>query len=186
MFFLAQLVVVLAGSLIHIFLDRKPDRRTSRRVVELFLVWLIAAGGCMAVLAGLAHIGPNSGTVADGIGYTPSMFQWEIGWADIAIGVVGLGCIWKRDAWLTCAVTVLTISYWGDAIGHVMQYIAHDNAAPENVWAIPSDVVQPLLAVGLLLAYRSLPHGRSAHGEALPEPEQPTISPAKSLGAKAA
>ncbi len=35
-----------------------------------------------------------------------------------------------------------------------MQWIAHDNTAPNNVGAIPSDLLQPLAAVLLLVAYR--------------------------------
>ena len=46
--------------------------------------------------------------------------------------------------------------YWGDAIGHIMQYTVHDNTAPDNVWAIPSDIIGPLLAVVLLIAYRRM------------------------------
>ncbi len=156
MFFLVQMLVVVTGAVVHALVDRKPDRRTRRRVVELLLIWLLAGGGVMAIVAGILHIGPRSAEVAEGIGYRRSMFQWEIGWADIAIGVAGLLCVWKRDGWLTCAVTVLAVSYWGDAIGHVMQYSAHGNVAPDNYWAIPSDVLQPLLVVGLAVAYRRL------------------------------
>ncbi len=55
---------------------------------------------------------------------------------------------------MTAAVVTLVIMYWGDAIGHVMELVAHDNQAPSNVWAIPSDVLQPLLAAILLVLYR--------------------------------
>ncbi len=79
-----------------------------------------------------------------------------VGWADVAIGVLGIGCAWRRDGWLTAAVVVLAICYWGDAIGHIMQYTVHDNTAPDNVWAIPSDIIGPLLAVVLLIAYRRM------------------------------
>lgn len=157
-----QTLVIVLGAVLHVLFDRNPQRRTKRRVVELFLIWFVAAGGVMAILAGLMHTGPMSADVAGGIGYRPSMFQWEIGWADIAIGVVGVACIWKRGSWLTCAVIVLAISYWGDAIGHVMQYVAHDNTAPDNVWAIPSDILQPLINICLLVAYRSLSKGQVA------------------------
>ena len=35
-----------------------------------------------------------------------------------------------------------------------MEYVADDNTAPSNVWAIPSDILQPLIAIALLIAYR--------------------------------
>lgn len=84
------------------------------------------------------------------------MFQWEVGWGDIALGVLSVGCAWRalRGQWMTAAVVVLTIQYGGDAIGHLMQWVANNNTAPDNVWALPSDVLQPLIAIVLLAAYR--------------------------------
>ena len=156
LFFLVPWVIALIGLVLHIFLDRNPARRTAPRVVELALLWVMVFFGAFAILGGLSHIGPNSAEIAEGIGYAPSMFQWEVGWGDIALSVLGVGCAWKskRDGWLTAAVVALVIMYWGDAIGHIMQWQAHDNTAPNNVWAIPSDILQPLLAAVLLVAYR--------------------------------
>jgi fatty acid desaturase len=72
--------------------DRKPNRRTRYRVVEL---WLL-------------------------------------------VGFVGLLCIWRRGEFMTAAVIVAAILLWGDAIGHVMQWVSHDNTDPDNIWSIPS------------------------------------------------
>lgn len=156
MFFLAPWVIALIGFVLHVFLDRSPQHRTSHRVIELALLWNLVFFGAWSILGGLGHIGPTSGALAEQIGYTQSMFQWEVGWADIALGVLGIGCAWKsgRGGWMTAAVVTLVIMYWGDAIGHVMELVAHDNQAPSNVWAIPSDVLQPLLAAILLVLYR--------------------------------
>jgi hypothetical protein len=71
-------VVLLLGWLTHLAVDRHPDRRTGRRAMELALLWLLVGGG-------VGHVGPNSTDIADQIGYRPSMFQWEVGWAHIAI-----------------------------------------------------------------------------------------------------
>lgn len=46
---------------------------------------------------------------------------------------------------MAAAVVVLAIYFAGDGIGHIMQWSAHQNTAPENIWAIPSDFVQPAL-----------------------------------------
>ncbi len=163
MFFLAQWIIALIGFVLHVFLDRSPQKRTGHRVIELALLWCMVFFGAWSIVSGLGHIGPTSNALAEQIGYTQSMFQWEVGWADIALGVLGVGCAWKsrRDGWLTAAVVALVIMYWGDAIGHVMEIVAHDNYAPSNVWATPSDIIQPLLAVVLLILYR-----RSAAREA--------------------
>lgn len=155
-FFLAMWLLLIVGWLVHALVDRHPDRRARPRLAELALLWLLVGGGAWAVLGGLGHVGPNSDGVAEQIGYAPSMFQWEVGWGDIATGVLGLGCAWRRlrGSWMTAAVVALAISYGGDAVGHLMQLVAHDNRAPANVWALPSDLLQPLLATALLVAYR--------------------------------
>jgi len=157
MFFAIPWIVTIVGFGLHALLDRKANRRTPYRIVELALVWLLAFGGAWAIFGAIAHLGPNSTDVAKGIGYAPSMFQWEVGWGDIVIGVLGLGVIWKRDSWLTAAVVALTLGYGGDAIGHLMSWLGPSkNEAVNNVWAIPSDIMGPLVAIVLLVAYRKL------------------------------
>jgi hypothetical protein len=158
-FFTFTLATLVVGALIHTFTDRSTLRRTRRRVVELWLLWFVVGGGFWAIIGGLSHIGPTSDQIATSIGYRQSMFQWEVGWADIAVGVLGVVSIWKRDSWLTASVVAIAILYWGDAIGHVMEWVAHDNTAPANIGAIPSDILQPLVAVVLLIVYRALPVG---------------------------
>ncbi len=157
-FFIFQLVVILVGAAIHVAIDRRRDRdrAPTGRAVELFLVWLVVVSGVGSIVSGIMHTSGLSDELAVQIGYTESMFQWEVGWADIAIGVLLIGCVRLRGSWMTAAVVAWAISYWGDAIGHIMQWSEHSNTAPANVWAIPSDIVDPLAAVVLLVAYRRL------------------------------
>jgi len=156
-FFIVSWVTLVVGFVVHLLVDRSANRRTTYRVVELALLWVLVGGGAWALFGALGHLGPNSTEIAEGIGYRPSMFQWEVGWGDVAIGVLGIGCIWRRDAWMTAAVVVLAIGYGGDAIGHIMSWLGPDNnTASDNVWGIPSDIIQPALAVGLLFAYRRM------------------------------
>jgi hypothetical protein len=155
-FFIFIWITLVVGFVLHVLLDRKPNRRTSRRVVELGLLWVLAGGGAWAIFGGFGHVGPNSTEIAEEIGYEPSFFQWEVGFADIAIGVLGLMCIWLRGSFMTAAVVALVILFGGDAIGHIMQWVAHDNTDPDNIWALPSDVLQSVLAAVLLVAYRRM------------------------------
>ena len=37
-----------------------------------------------------------------------------------------------------------------------MQWVAHDNTDPDNVWAIPADIIAPVVSITLLIAYRRL------------------------------
>ena len=154
MFFVLVVVVPVGGALLHVLFDRKPNRRTAPRVIELFLLWFVAGSGAVSILGGIGHIGPNSTDLAEDIGYRQSFFQWEVGWGDIALGVVGFMCIWKRGSFMTAAVIVFVIQYWGDGIGHIMQWVEHDNTEPGNVWAIPTDFFFPAASAVLLALYR--------------------------------
>ncbi|MBB2914204.1 hypothetical protein FHS43_005516 [Streptosporangium becharense] len=145
---------LVAAALVHTLVDRAPARRTRYRVVEIWLLWFVAGGGALSAFGGLTHIGPYAPQIADSIGFAHSPFQWEVGWADIAIGTIGLLSIWNRGSFMTAAVIAVAILYWGDAAGHIMQWAAHGNTAPNNVWTIPTDILQPLVAVVLLILYR--------------------------------
>ncbi|WP_254699233.1 DUF6790 family protein [Rhodococcus sp. SGAir0479] len=175
-FFLIQWGVLVLGGAAHIAVDRHPDRRTATRVYELIALWAVVGGGAWTVFGGIGHIGPTSDEIADGIGYTQSMFQWEVGWADIAIGAAGIACAWKanRGGWTSAAVFVLLVYFWGDGIGHIVQWTAHDNTEPMNVWAIPADFLQPLIAVVFLALYRRGAAG--AHARPGPAPDGPRES----------
>lgn len=173
-YFAIQWLVLLVGVVVHVLVDRRRHGHRDGRVVELALLWVLVFGGAYAIYGGIGHISGMSDQLAETIGYAPSMFQWEVGWGDIALGVLGVGCAWRalRGQWLTAAVVVLAVQYGGDGIGHVMQWVANDNTAPDNVWAIPSDFLQPLLAIVLLLAYR-----RNPPAVAEPAPAGATAAP---------
>jgi len=108
------------------------------------------------------------------------MYEWEVGWADIAIGALGVACAWRalRGQWMTAAVVVLAISFGGDAIGHVMAWSAHSDTAAANVWAIPADLLQAGLAAALLIIYRRLHRAEPGlPGSALSGAHQGTVRP---------
>lgn len=155
-FFLGGLLLLAVGALIHTFADRKPERRTRFRVVEIWLLWFVAGGGVLTAFGGFSHIGPGAHQVAETIGYAPSMFQWEVGWADIAFGVVGFLTIWNRGSFLTAAVITPAIFNTGATAGHIMQWVAHDNTDPDNIWAIPGDIIPTVVSIVLLIVYRRL------------------------------
>lgn len=153
-------LVLLVGAGIHARVTHAHRHRT----IELLLVWWMVGSGVLGALGGAMHLGPTSTELAERIGYEPSMFQWEVGWGDIAVGLLGVGVLWRRDGWVEAAVLAWAVSYWGDTIGHVMQWVAHDNTEPDNIGVIPGDILGPLLAIGLLIAYRrTAPRRPSQH-----------------------
>src|SRR5919109_5348443 len=71
---------------------------------------------------------------------------------DLAIGVTGLLCVRFRNPGFWLAVLlVLAIQYYGDAYGHVYQWIENDNTEQGNVgpplWV---DVIVPTVGLGAL------------------------------------
>ncbi len=153
-FFFFQWLTVIIAAVVHVLIDRHPDRRTKPRVVQLLLLWGLGGFGVWAIVGGLFHLGPSSDSIAEGIGYAQSEFQWEVGWADIAIGVLMLLGVFKRGRFMEAGVIAITISYGGDAIGHIKEWIVNDNTAVNNVWAIPSDILTPVLLIVLLYLHR--------------------------------
>ena len=91
------------------------------------------------------------------IGYTngDGGFQTEVGFADLAVGIIGILCARFRDGFLLAAVIAVSVCYLGDAYGHLHQAAIHDNHDPDNtgllLWA---DFIVPLVAIGLYAASR--------------------------------
>jgi hypothetical protein len=148
--FLVFSAIALVGAAIHRHRDSQP--RSSARTLEIFLVWwMVVAVGTAAIFGAMFHFfdGPDT---ANNIGFTngDGGFQTEVGFADLAIGVLGVLCARFRDGFLLAAVLAVSISYLGDAYGHLHQAAIHDNHARDNtgltLWA---DVIVPLVAIAL-------------------------------------
>jgi hypothetical protein len=168
--FLIQWTVVVVGFAVHATLDRSPLRHTRGRVFELAALWVLVGIGASILWGALGHIGPTSHATAASIGYVPSMFQWEVGWADLAFGLLGVLCARRenRGGWTNATLVAWTIFLYGCGIGHIMQWVAHDNTTPNNVWSIPTCFLAPPL--GALLV-----HLARRHGAYTAQPSQPVV-----------
>jgi hypothetical protein len=142
--------IALIGAAIHLHRDSQP-RSTARTLEIVFVWWMVVAVGVAAIFGAMYHFfdGPHT---AREIGFTngDGGFQTEVGFGDLALGVLGVLCIWFRDRFMLAAVLVLSISYLGDAYGHLHQAAIHDNHASDNtglvLWA---DFIVPLVAIAL-------------------------------------
>lgn len=90
-------------------------------------------------------------TSAGNIGWAVSPFQYEVGIADLTIGLLGVLAFWGDFSFRLAAVVAATVWYGGDAVGHVRQMIVAHNFAPGNAgpwfW---TDVLVPLLLVACI------------------------------------
>lgn len=128
-----------------------------RPVAEHALGWLLLLPiGATGIWAGLFHALAPARSAAL-IGWEVSPFQWEVGMADLAIGVTAIAAFWASLPFKAAAVLSASVFLLGDAAGHVRQMIVAGNFAPGNA-GLPfvMDVFCPLLAIGLLVAaYRA-------------------------------
>jgi hypothetical protein len=160
--FLFFAAIALLGAAIHLYRDSRP--RSTARTLEIFLVWwMVVAVGVAAVFGSMFHFFDGPDTARE-IGYTngDGGFQTEVGFADLAIGVLGILCARFRDGFLLAAVIAVSICYLGDAYGHLHQAAIHDNHDPDNtglvLWA---DFIAPLVAIGLYVGSRRTPAART-------------------------
>ena len=132
-------------------------RRGPTPAAERFLAWvLLLPIGVTGLWAGLFHIFFPT-IAARYIGWQVSPFQFEVGMADLAIGVTACLAFWRDLQFKAAVVTSASIFFLGDAAGHVRQMVIANNFAPGNAGVVfYTDIICPLLAISLLvLAGRS-------------------------------
>jgi hypothetical protein len=129
--------------------------RDREAAAERFLSWvLLLPIGVTGLWAALFHLFFPALAAAH-IGWQTSPFQFEVGVADLAIGVTA--CLaFRRDlGFKAAAVIVASVFLLGAAVGHVRQMLTAGNFAPGNA-GVPFfiDIFAPALALALLIAAR--------------------------------
>ena len=147
-FVLRNLPVLLLGLALIVAALRSGHKASAER----FLSWvLLLPIGVTGLWAGVSHIAfPH--VAASHIGWQVSPFQFEVGMADLAIGVTACLAFWRDLGFKAAAVCAASIFLLGDAIGHVRDMMVAGNFAPGNA-GVPfyMDVICPVLAIGLLV-----------------------------------
>ncbi|MBA3958207.1 MAG: hypothetical protein H0X51_07430 [Parachlamydiaceae bacterium] len=144
--------VVLAALCAALEMTFKKAWNSDRRA-EFFLSYLLLFNlGVMGLIAAYMHVfmGPET---ARQIGWLPgSPFQFEMGMANLAFGVLGILSYWIRGRFWDATVIGWNILFIGCFVGHLRDYIVNNNTAPWNIgifiWF--SDLFVPLLALVLL------------------------------------
>lgn len=125
--------------------------------VEIFLSYILFFNmGLMGLLGAYAHVfmGPET---AKSIGWEPgSPFQFEIGMANLAFGVLGILCYWFRDRFWDASIIGWSVLFLGCFVGHVINYYTENNTAPYNIgpyiWFY--DLILPIFVFALLCNIR--------------------------------
>ncbi|MBV8344926.1 MAG: hypothetical protein JO190_08060 [Candidatus Eremiobacteraeota bacterium] len=69
---------------------------------------------------------------APSIGWTPSPFEYELGWIEIALGLVAIMALWRGYEFRLAATIVFAIFALAAAAGHIQQIQCCHNYAPGN------------------------------------------------------
>jgi hypothetical protein len=119
---------------------------------ERFLSWILLLPiGVTGLWAGTFHVFFPA-MAASLIGWQVSPFQFEVGMADLAIGITACIAFWRDLGFKAGAVCAASVFLLGDAIGHVREMVVAGNFAPGNA-GVPffMDIICPMLAITLLL-----------------------------------
>jgi hypothetical protein len=152
-FLLAVIVAVLF--LLFCKFTNKPLRK--KRIVEIFLLsFLVISVGLGSIWAFIGHFFLPY-TVSASIGWSPSPFELEVGFANLAIGVLGILCLWIRGNFWTATVISSSIFLLGAAYGHIINMMQYANYAPGNAGAVLyMDIFGPAILILLLLTYKAM------------------------------
>jgi hypothetical protein len=147
------LVAVVAAS-VHVAFS--PQRRRSGAAIAgtylLYLLFFYV--GLMGLLTAYAHVFRPAETSAS-IGWSTSPYEYEVGMADLTVGLLGVLCVKLRgDFWLA---TAIANAVWllGDAVGHIRQMTLYNNHASNNSGIfLVTEIMMPIVILALTLYHR--------------------------------
>jgi len=154
MFQLIFIVLSLLAASVHLAFSRRR-RSSGMAVAATYLLYLLVIYvGLMGLLTAYAHVFRPVQTSAS-IGWSTSPYEYEVGMADLTVGVLGVLCAWFRgNFWLA---TAIANAVWllGDAVGHVRQVVENNNHAVNNSGLfLYSEFVAPVAILALTLYVR--------------------------------
>src|SRR5690348_634122 len=89
--------VAVLGWLIHLFLGYQSQKAT--KAVDLFLMyWLVIVIGLSSLMWFVFHVFYPDWAANMLDWPTNNPFQFEVGMANLGLGVLGVCCLWKREA----------------------------------------------------------------------------------------
>jgi hypothetical protein len=125
---LSNIPSIMFGVACMLALLARGDHPFSRRLLD----WMLLLGiGVSYVWGGFFHVFfPD--VAASSIGWANSPFQYEIGVADIAIGITAITSFWRSREFKAAVVAYIAVFSFGVTVGHVYQAIQASDYAPNN------------------------------------------------------
>lgn len=140
-----------------IHLRAARPRNRSRRS-EIVLMYVLGVSGAIGMFNFVMHT-VFAQDVAASIGWPAgSPFQTEVGFANLAIGLIGFACFWRYEFWLP-ALTAKSVFAFGAGVTHVLDMFQTGNFAPNNAGPILAwDFLLPVVMITLYVLARPARH----------------------------
>ena len=156
--FFAVLAIVAAS--LHLVFSAKR-RSSGAAIAGTYLVYFFFIYvGLMGLLTAYAHVWRPAQTSAS-IGWLPSPYEYEVGMADLTVGVLWVLCLWFRgNFWLA---TAIANAVWllGDAVGHRQVILANNHAANNSGIFLVAEIMMPVIILFLALYHRHVASERN-------------------------
>ncbi|MEM7133720.1 MAG: DUF6790 family protein [Chloroflexota bacterium] len=174
------IALIPLAALIHLWRDKQP--RTTKRVLEVFLLYFLVVGYGFGGLWGFVGHFFFGDMIAQDIGWaTGSQFQIELAFYHLGFGVVGILAWWIRDNLWTALALGKAIFLYGAAYVHIRDIILFDNWSPSNAGfevLYLGDLILPTVILALLAAYKWHSYtGPSEDAQPLPSPAHVQLQP---------
>lgn len=156
-------ILPLVAAAIVASLDPQAGSRKKR--LEIYLIYLFGLGVAGSGISGwFGHLF-LSDIVAEGIGWEAgSPFQLEMGFANLALGVLGLIATARRDGFREATVVAVTVIGVGATIVHLIDIAETGNLAPGNTIQNIANLARPALLIFFLRASRRAEDGTQIDG----------------------
>src|SRR6266545_1459600 len=134
-----------------------PGASSGAAFDEEALRWVLFLGiGCVGVAAGLMHT-VFAREAAKAIGWETSPFQYEVGFANLGIGLAAIYAAVQdsSEAWVAASIAAGTFLALA-GLNHIREIFTERNFAPGNTVILISDLGAPVSALVLLLATNAI------------------------------
>lgn len=151
-----SVVMFIASLLLAAVSSRRHQGTQQGSYAYQLLNWLLLLSlGAQGIFTFIGHVFYPQFS-AEHIGWADSPFQYEVGIADLTVGVLGVIAFWSNFSFKVAAAIAAIVWYGGDAIGHVRQMVVAHNFAPGNAgpWFWTDVIVPVVLAVCVWIVWQ--------------------------------
>ena len=147
---------VLPLLLAALYARLSPEVQGRLGKIEVYLIYMFFLGVGASGLSGFFGHVFTPDVVAESIDWAKgSPFQQEMGFANLAVGILGFVSAGRRDGFREATVLAVAVLGVGTSVVHVIDIVESSNLAPGNSVQIVGNLLKPALLIPLLLMSRA-------------------------------